>query len=53
MDSTQTFRSAVSLLRSIPNWEELQQTYGGGLDEHFQDIEDDLTRFPKIENLTD
>ena len=51
MTTVNTFRQAVRLLRSLPNWEDLQETYGG-LDDHLEDIENDLKNYDTLEELT-
>ncbi len=41
MDNRTAALEAIQALQSLPNWEQIAAVYGG-LDEHLQDLADDL-----------
>jgi hypothetical protein len=45
MEHTAQALLALSLLRSLPNWAAIAETYGD-IDGHLDDLVDDLSRYP-------
>ena len=50
MTEAESLRQAIATIRKISNWSKISEVYGS-IDDHFNDLLDDLTETSNLEDL--